>query len=58
MPAYVFRCGYCFESRQVEGSLSEDVPEPPVCECGKIMRRKWSSPGIVLKGSGWGKDGK
>jgi putative FmdB family regulatory protein len=56
MPAYLFRCAKCFESWQVESRMSEDVPEPPVCECGAVMKRRWTSPGIVLKGSGWGKD--
>ncbi|NDD53253.1 hypothetical protein EBZ39_05165 [bacterium] len=58
MPVYVFRCGACFEARQVESRMSDGVPEPPVCECGVVMKRLWTSPGIVLKGSGWGKDGK
>ena len=57
MPAYVFRCGRCFESVQVESPIG-DVPSAPSCPCGNVMTRKWSAPGVVLKGTGWGRDSK
>jgi putative FmdB family regulatory protein len=55
MAVYVFRCARCFESVQVESPIGEP-PSVPTCPCGNVMSRRWSAPGIVLKGSGWGRD--
>ena len=57
LAVFVFRCARCFESVQVESRVG-DVPDAPTCPCGNVMSRKWSAPGVVLRGSGWGRDGK
>ena len=58
MAIYLFRCARCLESFQVESRIGDDVPQAPTCVCGNVMSRRWTSPGIVLKGSGWGRDSK
>jgi predicted nucleic acid-binding Zn ribbon protein len=57
MAVFLFRCAKCFESFQIESRVGEP-PQAPLCHCGNPMSRKWSAPGIVLKGTGWGRDGK
>jgi len=57
MAVFLFRCAKCFESFQIESRVGEPPPAP-LCHCGNPMSRKWSAPGIVLKGTGWGRDGK
>ena len=53
MAVYVFRCARCFESVEIDAKVGE-VPDAPSCPCGNLMLRRWSAPGVVLKGSGWG----
>ena len=54
MPTYEFKCPEC--NARDELSVKVDLIEHKVlfCRtCGLEMRRVYSAPGIVFKGSGW-----
>ena len=50
---YEYECPGCGDTRQIERKMS-DPEEIIVCvQCSKDFRRKWSSPAISFKGSGF-----
>lgn len=52
MPTYDFKCNSCGITVEVTRSVDEDSALR--CDCGEMMFKIFSSPGIVFKGTGWG----
>ena len=52
MPVYEFKC-VCGQENQRNAPIAIGRVILPVCICGKIMKRKFSPPGIILKGKGF-----
>ena len=52
MPIYEYNCK-CSNEKEVRLSL-EDADQPQVCECGRVMQRKFSIPNFVMKPTGKG----
>jgi putative FmdB family regulatory protein len=50
MPLYDYQCGKCSTTVEYERGFGED--REPSC-CGEIMKRLWTSPGIIFNGSGF-----
>lgn len=55
MPTYEYACGNCGITVEITASVSENIA--PRCDCGQMMTRKYSAPGIVFKGTGFYKTG-
>lgn len=53
MPNYDFQCE-C--GRVVTENFNFNDDKTVTCECGAQMKRVYGTFGIVLKGTGWGKD--
>ena len=52
MPIYEYLCTSCALTVEKMQSFSE--PHAKTCEdCGGRLQRLYSSPGVVLRGSGW-----
>jgi putative FmdB family regulatory protein len=52
MPTYEYRCQDCRDEIEVQQSFSDDaLTECP--SCGGLLKKKFSSPGISFKGSGF-----
>jgi predicted nucleic acid-binding Zn ribbon protein len=49
---YEFKCSCGMEMSKSFPVLQERI-ELPRCACGKMMRRKFSAPAIIFKGSGF-----
>lgn len=58
MPAYPYACRDCKAVNDHVRSIHEPPPEVVLCpECGSSNTVKtFSSPGLVFRGKGWGKD--
>jgi putative FmdB family regulatory protein len=52
MPVYTFRCRKCQEDVEIEHKASEPHPKKHK-GCGGALRRTFSTPEIVYKGSGF-----
>ena len=52
MPTYDFVCPNCQISVEIVSSVSEQAS--PKCDCGQMMIKQFSAPGIIFKGNGWG----
>jgi putative FmdB family regulatory protein len=48
---YIFRCRKCGEVKEYE--LGMDDPRPTGCSCGGTLVRKFTSPNVVYRGSGF-----
>ena len=56
MPFYEFWCQDCQHIQEAFFEMDDDKRVAcPNCE-NKMMQRKYTLGGIVLKGTGWGKD--
>ena len=53
MPTYQFECECGNECKVFFGMIEEKIVRCEVCR-NKLMRRKYSLGGIILKGEGWG----
>ncbi len=52
MPTYSYACSECGHAFDIYQSFSDDALT--VCpECGGVLRKKFSSVGVVFKGSGF-----
>jgi putative FmdB family regulatory protein len=51
MPTYDFQCPKCLITFEIYVSVS--LQESPRCDCGELMQKQYSSPGIIFKGEGW-----
>jgi len=58
MPTYDFICTECDNSDSRKLSFDELNQEHLCWRCGALLRRVISKPGIVFRGTGWGRDGK
>lgn len=57
MPAYDFRCPQC--EKTVEKIFAIYTNSTEWCEeCEVPMEKQFSAPGVIFKGTGWGKDKK
>jgi putative FmdB family regulatory protein len=55
MPSYEFQCSECSTTGTVTASMQETITMR--CpRCNTFMKKVYSAPGLILKGSGWGKD--
>jgi putative FmdB family regulatory protein len=52
MPTYEYRCKDCSHELEAQQSFSDD-PLTTCPSCGGPLRKKFSSPGISFKGSGF-----
>ena len=52
MPTYEYRCKACGHQLEVQQSFSDD-PLTECPSCGGLLKKKFSSPGISFKGSGF-----
>jgi putative FmdB family regulatory protein len=52
MPTYEYRCKDCSHELEAQQSFSDD-PLTTCPTCGGTLRKKFSSPGISFKGSGF-----
>jgi putative FmdB family regulatory protein len=52
MPTYEYRCKDCSHELEAQQSFSDD-PLTTCPSCGGALRKKFSSPGISFKGSGF-----
>ncbi|MBX7234717.1 MAG: hypothetical protein K1X65_10055 [Caldilineales bacterium] len=54
MPVYEYICDTCQDDFEVRRSFTDtSVPSCPVCNGSGRVRRKFSAPAIVFKGSGF-----
>ena len=51
MPRYDYGCDLCAVIYE-----TTDNPESIRCSCGGTMTRIWTAPGVIFRGTGWGKD--
>ena len=51
MPTYDFKCNTCGITVEVFASVDDQAA--PRCDCGEMMQKVYSAPGIVFKGTGW-----
>jgi putative FmdB family regulatory protein len=51
MPTYDFKCNTCGITVEVVASVDDQAA--PKCDCGEMMQKIYSAPGIVFKGTGW-----
>lgn len=54
MPKYDFKCQMCNATAEISVPITDD-PVPAMC-CGMPMQRDFTAPGVIFKGTGWGKD--
>ena len=54
MPIYEYRCPLCNTQMELELSMDHDLVR--CTDCGAQANRIYSVPGLVFKGTGWGKD--
>ena len=54
MPMYDYRCPICNTQMELELSMDHDLVR--CTDCGAQANRIYSVPGLVFKGTGWGKD--
>lgn len=52
MPSYQFICETCKAELEVQGAITDPVPQPSCCQFP--MQRVWSAVSAVFKGTGWG----
>ncbi len=52
MPKYEYACKSCGERTEVKQSFTDD-PLTQCATCGGVLRKVFSSPGIVLRGPGF-----
>ena len=48
---YIFRCQKCNKVHEFELGMND--PRPATCSCGGELTRKFTSPNIVYRGSGF-----
>lgn len=53
MPIYVYRCDKCKGWAEIGLSIKEDIPRALQCECGGVLGRVYTPPGLVFKGEDW-----
>ncbi|MCP4164681.1 MAG: zinc ribbon domain-containing protein [Chloroflexi bacterium] len=54
MPIYEYTCDTCFDEFEMRRSFSEEgIPPCPTCNGTGQVRRRFSTPAIVFKGSGF-----
>ena len=53
MPTYEWLCKVCNEQMELFQTFNDSTV--PI-HCEQEMSRMFSTPGIILKGTGWGKD--
>jgi len=51
MPTYDFKCNACGITVEVFANVDDQAA--PKCDCGEMMQKVYSAPGIVFKGTGW-----
>jgi putative FmdB family regulatory protein len=51
MPTYAYRCPECGCGAEFNHSIDADFTA--VCDCGTVMKRKYTPPAIQFKGSGF-----
>ena len=51
MSRYDYGCDTCAAIYE-----TTDTPESIQCTCGGTMTRIWTAPGVIFRGTGWGKD--
>ena len=54
MPMYEYRCPLCNTQMELELSMDHDLVR--CTDCGAQANRIYSVPGLIFKGTGWGKD--
>lgn len=54
MPMYEYRCPICNTQMELELSMDHDLVR--CTDCGAQANRIYSVPGLIFKGTGWGKD--
>lgn len=53
MPLHDYKCVECGEVREVHVPIQTAPASLQSCDCGGIMRKVFSAPGIIFKGSGF-----
>lgn len=56
MPIYEFTCPLCSSTVQLQKPITEPLDVVMCPPCNTVMNRNYSAPGIVFRGTGWGKD--
>ena len=54
MPFYEFNCSKCELSTELQSSFKDEIKPPQCNKCGADMRRVYSAPAAIFRGSGWG----
>lgn len=54
MAIYNFKCQMCNAQAEINIKITEDVIAPMCCHIP--MQRDYTAPGVIFKGTGWGKD--
>lgn len=53
MPTYSYECGTCGATQTETFAIDVTLP-PPTCEqCNKPMQRRYETPAVTFKGTGW-----
>lgn len=54
MPIYEFNCSKCELNTELQSNFKDEVKPPQCNKCGVEMRRVYSAPAAIFKGTGWG----
>lgn len=54
MPLHDYKCVECGEVQEVHVPIQSAPASLRSCDCGGIMRKVFSAPGIIFRGAGWG----
>ena len=57
MPKYDYQCDTCQMTMEITAVIGS-APESIKCTCGGQLTRTYSAPGVIFRGTGWGKDKK
>jgi putative FmdB family regulatory protein len=54
VPIYEFNCSKCELNTELQSNFKDEVKPPQCNKCGVEMRRVYSAPAAIFKGTGWG----
>jgi putative FmdB family regulatory protein len=54
VPIYEFNCSKCEMNTELQSNFKDEVKPPQCNKCGFEMRRVYSAPAAIFKGTGWG----